>query len=312
MPRMELQATMQTWLRSLPSFGSAMVDSYRAADGGASNTTYRVALSNAPVPAVAIRVQSDRGIFEPYDVLREARVLRALAPSTVPVPEVLGEEPDSGILGAPFIVMEWVDAPNMSEARPMASFPAFTEMVARIHTLDWLEFGLDLVGVPDTAADGVRHDLDQWADRIQRFPGADNSELNNALGILRDAVPADGDLSFCHGDINVFNYLFRDQRVASVVDWEQARIGDRRYDIGQLVALSHLKGAPFGPAGEQGFVRAYEQTAGASLANMEYFRAMWLFQLGVIYFGWVEFGGSQPWYSWPDATELLGQAQAEL
>lgn len=303
---------MQAWLRALPGFEAATVESYRVAEGGASNVTYRVELSGAPREAVAVRVQGERGIFEPYDVLREAKVVRALEASDVPVPGVLGEEADASVLGAPFIAMEWVNAPHMGEAGPMASFPAFTEMVARIHALDWRGLGLDFLGVPETAAASVESDLSAFERRMKRFPGADNEVLNGALGVLRGSVPADGGLSFCHGDINVFNYLFRDQEVAAVVDWEQARIGDRRYDIGQLVALSHLKGAPFGPAQEQGFVLAYEQAAGVELANMEYFRALWIFQLGVIYHGWVEFGGSEPWYSWPAVTELLGEALAKL
>jgi hypothetical protein len=36
--------------------------------------------------------------------------------------------------------------------------------------------------------------------------------------------------------------------LVGVVDWEQALISDPRSDVGQLVALSHLRGAaPYGP-----------------------------------------------------------------
>jgi len=125
-------------------------------------------------------------------------------------------------------------------------------------------------------------------------------------------VPATGTLALCQGDINVFNYLFRGGRVVGVVDWEQARISDPRSDVGQLVALAHLKGAPFGPAAQQSFVRAYSAVSGATLGEMEYFRAFWLFQLGVIYYGWKSFNESEPWYAWDHLAELLDAALAEL
>jgi hypothetical protein len=45
---------------------------------------------------------------------------------------------------------------------------------------------------------------------------------------------------------------------------------------------------------------------------MEYFRARWLFELGVIYHGWRTFNGSDPWYSWADLTRLLEASLASL
>lgn len=74
--------------------------------------------------------------------------------------------------------------------------------------------------------------------------------------------------------------------MVGVVDWEQALISDPRSDIVQLVALSHLRGAaPYGPPNENLFVQLYEAVTGETLESMELFRARWLFQLGVVYYG---------------------------
>src|SRR5690606_27515857 len=107
------EVAFQAWLRRVPGFEGAVVQEFVRADGGASNLTYRVALGAAPMPAVAVRVQRERGIFEPYDVVREGRVIRHLGDSDIPVPAFIGAEPDTDVLGAPFVVMEWVDAPHM-------------------------------------------------------------------------------------------------------------------------------------------------------------------------------------------------------
>ncbi|MGI8926925.1 MAG: phosphotransferase family protein [Tepidiformaceae bacterium] len=302
----------EAWLRAQLGFAEARVLGLAAVEGGASNITCRVALEGAPLPAVALRVQRERGIFEPYDVLREGEVLRRLARSDVPVPAVVGVEAAPGVLGGPFIVLEWVDAPHMGIAGAEADLGAYTAMVARIHALDWRALGLDFLGVPPSAAAAVRAELEAVAARMSGFACGEDALLGRALARLRETVPDDGRLALCQGDINVFNYLFRDRKVVAVVDWEQARIGDPRSDVGQLVALAHLKGAPFGPADEQPFVLAYGAAAGTPLAGMAYLRALWLFELGVIYHGWKCFNDSDPWYDWPLLAELLEASLAEL
>jgi aminoglycoside phosphotransferase (APT) family kinase protein len=301
----------QRWLRLQPGFESAVVRSIQPVDGGASNITCHVALEAAPLTSLALRVQRDRGIFEPYDVIREGEVLRRLQGSAVPVPALIASEPDTSYLGAPFIVMQWIDAPHMGLA-PDASFAAYTKAVVAIHNLDWRALGLDFLGVPADAATALRSEITAVANRMDAFGCAADPLLARARDTLLRAIPGDGRLTLCQGDINVFNYLFRGGEVVAVVDWEQARISDPRSDVGQLVALSHLKGAPFGPASEQAFVQAYAATSGAPLTGMEFFRALWLFELGVIYHGWVSLNASEPWYSLDHLTGLLEAALAEL
>ncbi len=307
-------AAFQSWLRTLDGYGETEVLALHPVEGGASNVILRANLANAPLPAVLLRLQRERGIFEPYDVVREAAVLRRLAPSPVPVPAVVGEEPDAAVLGAPFAVLEWVDAPHMGVAGPEASFSAYAGMVVRIHALDWRALGLDeVLAVPASAAAATRAELEVIGERIERFPGADAPILRRALDALRERVPEGAPIGFCQGDINVFNYLFRRGEVAAVVDWEQARLGDVRNDVGQVLALGHLKGAPFGPVREQFFQQAYEAARGeGALTGMEFFRARWLFELGVIYHGWRAFNDDLPWYGWDHLVELLELALDEV
>ncbi len=302
---------MTAWLRRLSGFEDAHVTAIAPLDGGASNLTCRVDITGAPVERLALRMQRERGIFEPYDVLREGEVLRRLAGSTVPVPAVVAAEPDSAALGAPFLLLEWIDAPHMGVAGPEADFGAFTEMVARTHGLDWRALGLDFLGVPADAREAMRGEVALVAARMARFaPG--EPLLARARDLLLAKAPTGGRLTLCQGDINVFNYLFRARVVVAVVDWEQARISDPRSDVGQLLALSALKGAPWGPADAAPFAASYGMVSGTPLSGMAYFRAFWLWQLGVIYHGWRAFNGNDPWYSWPDVEALLSRALAEL
>lgn len=308
----DLTERFEEWLRNVPAYERATIRSLAPVTGGASNLTYRVDLGNAPFAGAALRIQRNGGIFQPYDVLREAEVLRRLAASAVPIPRVIGIEADPSVLGAPFVVLEWIDAPHMGEAGPEADFGAFTAMVAAIHSLDWRTLGLDFLGVPASAAEATAKELATVEARMRSFGLDSQPLLARALDVLETAIPGDGTLSLCQGDINVFNYLFRERRVVGVVDWEQAHIGDCRSDVGQLIALSHLKGAPLGPAATMPFAVGYQAAGGRPLKNLEFFRAFWLFQLGVIYHGWIALNDSEPWYSWDHLSELLEAALAEV
>lgn len=307
-----LPADFEPWLNRLPGFEDARVGSITPVDGGASNVTCRVELLSSGARHICLRLQRERGIFEPYDVIREGRVLEALARTEVPVPQLLASEPSREFFGAPFIVMAWVDAPHMGVA-PDASFSAFTAMVARIHALQWRSAGLDFLGVPASVESAIHGEVDAVAARMSGFKCDTQPLLRQALETIRRNVPSDGRIALCQGDINVFNYLFRHGEVVSVVDWEQARLSDPRSDIGQLIALSHLKGAPFGPAESMPFAQAYAAAAGHPLEGLAFFRAFWLFQLGVIFHGWRLFnGGSEPWYTWEHLATLLHHALDEL
>jgi aminoglycoside phosphotransferase (APT) family kinase protein len=304
---------VQAWLRACPGFEGASVASIAPADGGVSNITCCVELAGAPFAAVALRLQRERGIFEPYDVIREGEVIRALNASPLPVPRFVAAEPDRSALGAPFIVMEWIDAPHMGVAGPEGDFGAFTRAVASVHATDWRRLGLGaILGVPSSPADAIRGEIDAVAARMPAFACESEPLLVRALGILRPAIPADGRMALCQGDINVFNYLFLRGQVVGIVDWEQARISDPRSDIGQLVALSHLKGAPWGPAEQLPFSQMYAAAAQQPLSDLAYFRALWLFELGVIYHGWRAFNESEPWYSWSQIDEMLSAALLEI
>jgi aminoglycoside phosphotransferase (APT) family kinase protein len=238
-------------------------------------------------------------------------VISTLAASSIPVPAMIASEPANQPLGAPFIVMEWVDAPHMGNA-PAPSFAAFTQMVADIHNLDWQALGLQFMGMPASAREGILGELATIQARMPAFGCADDPLLSRALERLNACAPQDGRLALCQGDINIFNYLFLGDQVVSVVDWEQARISDPRSDVGQLVSLSHLKGAPYGPADAQPFAQAYGVAAGKSVSGMAFFRARWLFELGVIYYGWKRFNNSEPWYDWDHLEDLLERSLAEL
>src|SRR4051812_18008866 len=308
---------LESWLRTQSGFEDARVVGVEPLTDGLSNVTCRVEVAGGPVTTAVLRIQPAHGIFEPYDILREGRVLSSLARTAVPVPRLLAAESDPRFFGSPFLLLEWIDAPHMPApevdlATFAADLPPFASALAGIHAIDWQAAGLEFLGVPASPVDAFRGEIEMVARRMQGFGCSDEPLLVRALTTLRESTPSGGRLALCHGDPNPFNYLFHGQQVVGVVDWEQALISDPRSDVGQLVALSHLRGAaPYGPPGENPIVQLYEAATGAPLEGMELFRARWLFQLGVVYHGWKAYG-TEPWFSWAQIEDLLLQSLAEL
>jgi aminoglycoside phosphotransferase (APT) family kinase protein len=200
-------ASVESWLRTLIGFEDARVVDVVALTDGLSNVTCRVELTDAPVAVAVLRVQPSRGIFEPYDILREGQVLKHLAGTAVLVPGVLASESDLRFFGAPFLLLEFIDAAHMPAPEAdfdtfAADLPPFAAALAAIHAIDWRAAGLDFLGVPSSAAEGFKGEVEAVARRMPAFGCADEPLLNRALTVLLASTPSGGRLALCHGDPN--------------------------------------------------------------------------------------------------------------
>src|SRR4030095_4805866 len=85
---------IESWLRKLTRVADARVVGGGPLTDGLSNVPCRLKVTDGPVTTAVLRIQPTHGIFEPYDVLREGRVLSHLAGAAVPVPGLLAAERD--------------------------------------------------------------------------------------------------------------------------------------------------------------------------------------------------------------------------
>src|SRR5690349_14288425 len=122
---------------------------------GHSNVTYTVRREGADV----VLRRPPRPPLPPsaHDVLREARVLRALDGRGVRVPRLLAVCDDPGVIGAPFYVMERVEGEVITDAVPAdLDTPEQRRRVAHelvdalveLHAADWQAAGLEGFGKP--------------------------------------------------------------------------------------------------------------------------------------------------------------------
>jgi aminoglycoside phosphotransferase (APT) family kinase protein len=188
-----------------------------------------------------------------HDVLREARLLRALRDTPARVPEVLAVCSDESTIGAPFYVMEYVDGEVIVASVPAAlDTPAERARIAdelidslvEIHAVDWRAVGLEGFGKPTGYLER----------QLRRFGGL--WELNKTREIpavervgkwLAEHLPSSGQATIVHGDYRLGNTMYAagaPARLATVLDWEMATIGDPVADIGYLCMMWTEAGDP--------------------------------------------------------------------
>ena len=178
-----------------------------------------------------------------HDVVREARLLRALGPTPVPVPAVLAICESAEEIGTPFMLMEYVDGHALGDRLPAALdgpgqreriAEAFVDAIAAVHEVDIEAAGLAWLGRPDGY---LERQLRRFAGSWEVNRTRDLASMTELERLLRAQQPASSQTTLVHGDARLGNAMFAPQppaRVAALLDWEMATLGDPLADLGYL------------------------------------------------------------------------------
>lgn len=181
---------------------------------------------------VYLRYQPPRpASAEPYTVLREADVYRALKGSAVPAARLIAANAD-----LPAILTEHV--PGRADYRRISTLGEretiarqFVEALAQLHKLPLQERGLPGLSPGASIADCVRQELHIWRAMYEETR-AGEPLIDLALDWLEKNVPDVAGLpAFVHGDAGPGNFLFENGRMTGLIDWELAHAGDPMEDL---------------------------------------------------------------------------------
>ncbi|MER7005070.1 phosphotransferase family protein [Dactylosporangium sp. NPDC000555] len=179
-----------------------------------------------------------------HDMAREFRVISALGATAVPVPEALLLCEDAGVIGAPFYVMARVPGvvlrhrdqtdPLGDDGRRRVAF-AMMDTLAELHLVDPAAVGLAEFGRPEGF---LRRQVRRWSRQLASSRSRDLPAADALRDRLAATVPATGRTGIVHGDYRLDNLIVDPDtlRVAAVLDWEMATIGDPLTDLGLLLA----------------------------------------------------------------------------
>jgi aminoglycoside phosphotransferase (APT) family kinase protein len=187
-----------------------------------------------------------RGPLPPsaHDVLREARLLRALESTPVRVPRVLTVCDDATVIGAPFYVMERIEGEVITDTIPeQLDVPDERARVAgelidalvELHGIDWNAIGLDGFGKPTGYLERqLRRFAGLWEhNRTRELP-----QFEEVGRWLRTNLPQSPPAVIVHGDYRLGNAMFAataPARLVAIFDWEMATIGDPLADVGYML-----------------------------------------------------------------------------
>jgi len=242
-------------------------------------------------------------VFPSYDMARQARVLRALAPTPVPVPRVELLELDPDVLGAPFYLMGKIEGRIPSDNPPMHAEGFLTELtredrralhdsgfdaMCEVHRLD--PRALDLMDLPGGAvASSLQAQLDEydayftWGLERARYP-----LIETAQAYLREHPPRGPEpLALCWGDSRLANQIFDGNRCVALLDWEMVRLGHPIQDLAWWIAsdrcftegleIERLDGFP----SRAEMSARWQERTGFSTEQLAYYEVLALMRFGI-------------------------------
>lgn len=255
--------------------------------GGASSLTFRGSQDGRPI--VVKMAPPGHAPVGHRDVLRQARMIAALADTDVPVPGLLwcddGDPPEVPPLFAMTLIdgdsfEPLFDAPDQpTDPAVPHRYRAAARVMARLHRLDPTALGCADEPVGDAASE-----IERWSATLATVDPELAPGWQAVGAALRAALPAPVAPAVIHGDFRLGNLLAVGTEITAVIDWEIWSIGDPRIDAGWFLINSdpqtYRRGTPYDALvpGIDELAACYTDARDAHVADLAYFMALACFK----------------------------------
>lgn len=270
--------------------------------GGRSNMTFKVTDADGRA-WVLRRPPLGHVLATAHDMSREHRIIAALAPTAVPVPETIGLCTDEAVNGAPFYVMDFVDglvirtrpeADQLNETARRTTSESLVDVMAAIHAVD-----VDAVGLGDLGRreNYIARQLKRWHSQWEQSAMAELTIIDELHAQLVSAIPEQQGATIVHGDYRLDNCMVDAAgNVIAVLDWELCTLGDPLADVGLLMVYWQDPGDDWSALLENavmapGFLRRadllerYANASGRDVSHVDFYVAFGYWKLACILAG---------------------------
>ena len=268
-------------------------------EGGQSNPTFLISCGRNKY--VLRKKPPGKLLPSAHQVEREYRVMKALAKTDVPVPEMLLLCEDDAVIGTPFFVMEYVHGrvlgdfslPDKSPDERRAIYLDVVRVLAALHSVNYADLGLDDFGKPGNY---FSRQIGRWSKQYVAAKTDEIESMERLMEYLPENVPDDDTSCIVHGDYRMGNMLFHptEPRVVAMLDWELSTLGHPLGDLGYScmpyhsgvagpISLEGLAGPQSGIPSEEEFIAEYCRLTGReSIPNWNFYLAFSFFRLSSI------------------------------
>ena len=213
---------------------------------GQSNPTY---LLKTPLKSYVLRRKPPGALLKSaHAVDREYRVMRALAETDVPVPEVYALCEDDGVIGTTFFIMEFLHSrtfvdpslPSLSERQRRKLYEDQVATIAKLAAVNPEAVGLSDFGKPGNY---MARQINRWSKQYRSSETEVIPAMENLIEWLPEHIPDEENrAALVHGDFRLDNLLIDpvEPRVVGVVDWELSTLGHPFVDFSYWSTMLRL------------------------------------------------------------------------
>ena len=272
--------------------------------GGFGNLNYLIEIDGKP--AVLRRPPDGPLPRGSNDMAREYRILASLWRAYPLAPRALFYCAESGVLGAPFHIIEYRPGVIIRDSLPseltgQAEIAAtlgrhLVESLVALHEVDPRQIGLGTFGRP---AGFVGRTLEGWIARGMAVADLFNcAAFDECVAWLRCRVPPDRPPSLLHSDFKLDNMILEPASLApvAVIDWDMGTRGDPLWDLAVLLSYWAEPGDPVCmhrmrqmPTAQPGFPRRrevlelYRHLTGRAVENFGFYRVLSVFRSAIVF-----------------------------
>jgi aminoglycoside phosphotransferase (APT) family kinase protein len=289
-------AKVHTWLKTY--INQEELPQLQQFRSGASNLTYllkypdrELVLRRPPVGTKAVSA---------HDMKREFLIQSRLKPVYDLVPNVVALCENHSILGSDFYVMDRIpgeifrrDVPETLTKEDISIMAtSLVSGLVQLHAVD-----PSILQELNKGAGYVQRQVEGWSKRYRNALTDDVPDGEDVMRWLDANRPDDVDSCIIHGDWRIDNMVFDlgHKKLAGVLDWELATVGDPLMDLGSALAYwvdrddepmfaslrrqpSHLEGMPT----RKEFIAKYLELSNRKCEEFTFYEVFGLFRLTVI------------------------------
>lgn len=255
MPEALPRAALDAWLAEQTG-EAGRIEGIEKFPIGQSNPTYLLTTTRTRL----VLRRKPSGVLLPtaHAIEREYAVMRALAMSPVPVPEMVGLCEDAEVIGSAFFVMHYLPGrtftdpalPDLSDKERRTLYRAQADLAARLATLNPADYGLAEFG---RGGDYVARQLARWRKQYESSRTEPLPEMDKLTDWLhQQPPPPEAPAALVHGDFRLDNLLIHptEPGIIGLIDWELSTLGHPLVDITYWLTMlnfppgGHFPGLP--------------------------------------------------------------------